>query len=489
MKVHAAIFSRGWRRALLALIFLAPGAAHAAGVKLTNDSYTSTTKPTFNYGAAAAVNVSSVDKGFLRFDLADLPAGVISSEVEKATLKIYLSAVSAAGSFQVCQVTGTWTESTITQNTIPGINCALPSASGAVVTTDKQDYITIDVTSIVQYWLDNPSLNFGLAIQQTSAAIFQIASTESTGGRDASLDILLTGPQGQQGLTGPAGPQGIAGATGATGPEGPAGPQGIQGLTGATGPQGPIGLTGATGATGPEGPVGPQGPQGAQGPQGVAGATGQSAKLYDANQTEVGPITVMTGPQNVQLLIPFVNGLRAAVTAGPGGINSVLPSGQPLTFFNHPYVEYFSALDCAGDSVAIYNSIGSTGTAAQRVAQMGFWVTPDYVDATTGTVQVWSQPATSNNNFPFYSTRNWNWDGSTWVQTPNQQNSPPYETNNPQCTINLVNPPYDAPPYEYCGPNHSACVIGGDIPTAATVDPQYSVQIPAHPTPFTLVIQ
>ncbi len=127
MQTQATRLTRNWRGALLALLFLAPSAGHAAGATLTNDSHTSTSKPNNNFDAAATVNVSSIEKGFLRFDLADLPAGVVSAEVEKATLKIYLSAVSAGGSFQVCQVTSTWTEATITQNTIPGINCALPS--------------------------------------------------------------------------------------------------------------------------------------------------------------------------------------------------------------------------------------------------------------------------------------------------------------------------------------------------------------------------
>lgn len=294
MRTQATKLTRNWRAALAALLLLAPSAAQAAGVKLTNDSYTSASRANTNFGAANTINVSSNETGFLRFDLADLPAGVLSAEVEKATLKLYLSAVSAAGSFQICQVTSAWTESTITQNTIPSINCALPSASGALPTTEKQDYVTIDITDIVKYWLDNPSLNFGVVIQQTAGASFQLSSKEGTGGRDASLDITLTGPQGPQGLTGPAGPQGpqgIAGAIGATGPEGPAGPQGIQGLTGATGAQGPIGLTGATG---PQGETGPQGLAGAMGPQGVQGATGP--------QGPVGPqgtqgVAGATGPQ------------------------------------------------------------------------------------------------------------------------------------------------------------------------------------------------
>lgn len=334
MRTQATRLGRNWRGALLALSFLAPSAAHAAGVKLTNDSYTSATKANNNFGAAATVNVSSNEKGFLRFDLADLPAGVTSGEVEKATLKIYLSAVSAGGSFQVCQVTSSWTESTITQNTIPGINCALPSASGSVVTTDKQDYLTLDITAIVHSWLDNPSLNFGLAIQQTSGASFQIASKESTGGRDASLDISLIGPQG---------PQGIAGATGATGPEGPAGPQGIQGLTGATGAQGPIGLSGATGPTGPQGPVGPQGPQGvagATGPQGPAGPG--TLRLVDSQNVEVGRI-IGLGVQQLQAVLNIAGTLISMSVDREG-----FQQGNPPGIFTSSTILFYQDPNCQG---------------------------------------------------------------------------------------------------------------------------------------------
>ena len=76
---------------------------------------------------------------FIRFDLSSIPPTVNGSMVAKATLKIYISAVPSAGSFNVDLVTSPWTESTITANDSPPLGSAIASAV-AVTTADKNQY-------------------------------------------------------------------------------------------------------------------------------------------------------------------------------------------------------------------------------------------------------------------------------------------------------------------------------------------------------------
>ena len=78
----------------------------------SGDSYTNTARPTTNYGAKTRSSrehgSDSVD--FIQFDLSSIPSGYTSADITKATLKLYVDAVTTAGSFNVDYVNGTWTE-------------------------------------------------------------------------------------------------------------------------------------------------------------------------------------------------------------------------------------------------------------------------------------------------------------------------------------------------------------------------------------------
>ena len=71
-----------------------------------------------------------------------------------------------------------------------------------------------------------------------------------------SIDFTLLSPIPQTtSITGATGPTGATGATSPTGVTGPTGPTGVTGPTGATGSTGPTGVTGPTGPTGATGPT------------------------------------------------------------------------------------------------------------------------------------------------------------------------------------------------------------------------------------------
>jgi len=203
------------------------------------DTYVSSSTPKTNYGASPILIVQPGTTAFLQFNLSALPPG---ASVDKATLRLYVDGVLTGGSFDVFPVNGAWSESTLTYNTPPPMlgTSATANKPVAITAASSNKFFLIDITTLVQGWVNGTIANNGIALGlTTSNGIFSFDSKES----------LLTGngPELEIVLNGPAGPQGI---------------QGIPGPTGPTGPQGPQGIPGTPGSTGPSGPQGPQGPPG-----------------------------------------------------------------------------------------------------------------------------------------------------------------------------------------------------------------------------------
>jgi hypothetical protein len=65
--------------------------------------------------------VSPSQTTFIAFDLSSIPPGLTGSSISKATLKLYVSSVSTAGSFNVDMVNGSWSEATLTANNAPAV--------------------------------------------------------------------------------------------------------------------------------------------------------------------------------------------------------------------------------------------------------------------------------------------------------------------------------------------------------------------------------
>ena len=301
------------------------------------DTYTSTGSTGTNYGTRTTLLVTTTDKSYLQFNLAPLPTG---ATVSKATLRLYVDALTAAGSFDVYQITGTWAENTTTERNEPGLGA---SATGshpiALTTANLNQFVVIDITPLVQEWVEGTEANDGVALALTgSAGSFSFDSKESTNtSHEPELEIVLTGPTGPQGpagATGPIGPAGPQGIAGPAGPSGAAGPAGTSGPAGATGPAGPQGTTGAagppgaTGATGAAGPMGPTGPQGNGFNFRNAFSASSSYAVSDVvtyNGSTYVAIAANSGPNNSTPDVNAAWNLMAAEGAtGPAG-----PSGGP----------------------------------------------------------------------------------------------------------------------------------------------------------------
>jgi len=144
--------------------------------------------------------------GLVRFDLSSVPSTFTGANVAKATLKLYVSAVTAPGSFNVDFVTGSWTEKTVNANTEPTIGSAIVSNVN-LAAVNKGDYVLIDVTPALVAWLNGTETNNGLALVANSPLNASFDSKENTGAsHPPELDVVFTGASG-----------GIAGVTTAAG--------------------------------------------------------------------------------------------------------------------------------------------------------------------------------------------------------------------------------------------------------------------------------
>lgn len=301
--------SRFMMAAATLMFMLALACAGAvAQVVLTDDSYTTSQTPNRNFGASIALLVSSGSNSYIKFNLASLPSTVTGSSISGANVVLYVDAVLASGTIDVYEVNGAWSEGSINYKNAPALGSKLLSA----VPVSKTGFLSLDVTSTVQSWLNGTLTNNGLAFVATpgSQASISFDSKENVfTGHSAELDLVLasTGPQG------PPGPQGP------TGPQGPEGPTGAQGPTGATGPAGPQGNVGPQGPTGPQGATGPQGPQGPQGPPGTGGGLNGLQEFSQSGTYS------FTAPSSVTHILVEMWG------AGGGGGGGVSISGVVVT--------------------------------------------------------------------------------------------------------------------------------------------------------------
>ncbi|HZQ19143.1 MAG TPA: DNRLRE domain-containing protein [Terriglobales bacterium] len=223
----------------------------------SQDTFVSSFTPRVNYGSGITLVVAPGTNSYIQFNLSGVPAG---ATVNKATLRLFVDGVLQGGKFDVYQINNSWSENSLTFNSpAPPLG---DSASGnhpfSITSASTNQFLLIDITSLVQKWLSGAMPNNGVALALTSAnGTFSFDSKESllTGnGPELELAFVGQGPQGPSGPQGPAGAAGAAGPAGAQGVPGPAGAQGTQGIQGIPGPPGINGPQGPKGDTGPQGP-------------------------------------------------------------------------------------------------------------------------------------------------------------------------------------------------------------------------------------------
>src|SRR5580700_6279871 len=178
---------------LLSLLVFLSTAAYAQITPL-GDAYTNTADPTTNYGAKTLLDVDGASQiTYIQFNLASIPSG---ASVSQATLKLYVSSVTKAGSFNVDYINAAWSEGTIDSSNAPPLGAAIAS-NVSVTTADKNQYILVNVTSAVQAWLNGSETNNGLALIANSSFNATFDSKENTTtSHAAELDIAFAGGDG-----------------------------------------------------------------------------------------------------------------------------------------------------------------------------------------------------------------------------------------------------------------------------------------------------
>lgn len=290
-----------WFGLFAALLFLLPSRAAAQSAPPTDNATIQLSAPTTNNSSSANLGVQgpNLEEAFIRFDLSVLPSGLQASNINKATLRLFLANVSVGGTFDVYLVNGSWSEETITYNNAPPAGLLIVG-SIPVNTSEGRDFVLVDVTEAVQKWLSGTTNN-GIVLKASPGSSISVnfdskVSSSTSHDPEIEIEVVSVGPQGPQGPEGQAAtvtvgqtstgnpgsnasvanggtpnaavlnfiiPRGQPGATGATG-------QSVAGLTEPPGTNCAFGGTkfvaangttfacnGVTGATGGQGPPGP----------------------------------------------------------------------------------------------------------------------------------------------------------------------------------------------------------------------------------------
>jgi uncharacterized repeat protein (TIGR01451 family) len=141
----------------------------------TGDTWLQESAPTTNQGADTTLRVkpdSSVKfRTLVQFDLSSIPPGTL---VKCAALLLYENNTSADQTIHIHQTNASWLESQATWNnrtaanpwaTAGGDYNASPTAS---FLPDATGLRIVEITSLAQFWVDNPGANFGLLLRSTT---------------------------------------------------------------------------------------------------------------------------------------------------------------------------------------------------------------------------------------------------------------------------------------------------------------------------------
>ena len=305
------------------------------------DTYVAASQPDQNFGHAPSMAIGGQSNAYLRFNLGNIPP---NSTVTKATLRLYVDGFLTPGQFDVYEIDQPWNEFLTTWNNAPPLGASATGNNPVhIALPNNTTFILVDITDLVQQWVNGTVTNNGIAIAlTTSYGSFTLESKENTEtSHEPELEVALAGAQGAQGPQGPPGPEGPAGPQGDQGPAGTNGLNGTngQGFTfrnafnngtsynpydvvtysgstyeasvaipagGGTPDQNPNwslwaqvgsqGQPGQQGAQGPAGPQGDQGPAGTNGLNGLNGTNGQGFTFRNAfsNGTSYNPYDVVT---------------------------------------------------------------------------------------------------------------------------------------------------------------------------------------------------
>jgi hypothetical protein len=177
-------------RIALALVMTAAGLAQELPV--SGDAHVNSLYPDVNFGAFPFLQAGGNTRIFLKFDLGGVPPNISPSDVSRASLILWVNRVTVAGQIQVLEAAGPWDEATVTYNSAPpsGSLIATFSASQAF------QFVTVDVTSTVQKWLQSPQSNQGFVLFGPTTEVYFDSKENVSTSHAPELTQVRHGPVG-----------------------------------------------------------------------------------------------------------------------------------------------------------------------------------------------------------------------------------------------------------------------------------------------------
>lgn len=147
---------------------------------------------------------SSNVRSLIQFDLSSIPTNAVITD---ARFSLYYNSSSPEGTHfntfftpntsYLRRVTSAWSESTVTWNNQPTITTT-NQISLAATTSSTQNFLNINIKTFVQYWVNNPSQNFGMQFRVQNEAKFRklifASSDHPTSSLRPKLIITYTAP-------------------------------------------------------------------------------------------------------------------------------------------------------------------------------------------------------------------------------------------------------------------------------------------------------
>jgi hypothetical protein len=134
----------------------------------SQDTYVNISEPGASYGGDAALSVAgNVTRTFVQFDLSPIPSTAVILSANLSLFYYDNESPATSGPIGAYRVTGSWNESII-WNSSPSASSLIAIITAPAAATDA--FLTWDVSSLAQVWVNTPSTNFGLMLRDTNEA-------------------------------------------------------------------------------------------------------------------------------------------------------------------------------------------------------------------------------------------------------------------------------------------------------------------------------
>jgi len=155
----------------------------------------------YYYQSTVRVGYRQQHAGLLRFDLASIPS---SATVTQATLQLYVGGWSGNNiSFGAFAILQSWNQTEATWNTAgggarwfsPGCSDTTydrrANPASSVATSGINKWYSLDVTDLVQEWVNGSLFNAGMLLRQTNTVSYYVSIISADGGGTSTRPKLV----------------------------------------------------------------------------------------------------------------------------------------------------------------------------------------------------------------------------------------------------------------------------------------------------------